>query len=158
MWTSFRRCASPSFGQAEQGAGVIIERNRLIHGGSGYYHIIHSVEQQDSLSLSLSSLAPPVVIYVSQIQIEHDSSLLRCPLPLPTFDPKRVSENESLEKNQKGVTGKHFDEGTISVSWIQHTHTGRDTHSRVLPSHWLNMLNNLCCITEVRYKKRHIIP
>lgn len=35
---------SLSFGLAAQRAAVvIIERKRLIHGGSGYYHIIHSI-------------------------------------------------------------------------------------------------------------------
>lgn len=43
-----------------------------------------------------------VVIYVSQIQIEHDSPLLRCPLLFNTFDLKLVSKNDSFKKSDAG--------------------------------------------------------
>lgn len=127
IWWSWFCGTSPlslSFGLAvHRAVDVIIERERLIHAGSGYYHIhvLNLTAWLLSLSQSLTHThTRTVVIYVSQIQIEHDSPLLRCPLLLNTFDPKRVSENESFKKDTQERA--NFDKHTANHA-SQHTQT-----------------------------------
>lgn len=102
----------------------------------------HSLNLTAGLSLSVSvSLSGSHTVSPFQ-HFKHYSPLPHC----PTLCTKLVSENDSKKKKQHGKK-------RVLMNAHIHIHTLQGV---TLP--WPSMLNNLRCITRVRYKKRRIIP
>lgn len=106
----------------------------------------HSLNLTAGLSLSVSvSLSGSHTVSPFQ-HFKHYSPLPHCPTCFTTLCTKLVSENDSKKKKQHGKK-------RVLMNAHIHIHTLQGV---TLP--WPSMLNNLRCITRVRYKKRRIIP